>query len=73
MVADGILNSELASSDLNIVITVAGTTIDGSSLGNSFLNANPFVDTPVSCDGSTLMFQSGETGATRHPVVLTPT
>jgi hypothetical protein len=51
VVADGILNYELASSDLNILITV---------------------DTPVSCDEPTLMFQSGETGATCHLVVLTP-
>jgi hypothetical protein len=72
VVEDGIINSELVSSDLNIVITVGATTVDGSSLGNSFLAANPLVDTPVSCDGPTLMFQSGETGATRHPVVLTP-
>jgi hypothetical protein len=72
VVEDGIINSELVSSDLNIVITVGGTTVDGSSLGNAFLAANPLVDTPVSCDGPTLMFQSGETGATRHPVVLTP-
>ena len=69
---DGIILTELGSSDLNIVVTVSGVTIDGSDMGNGLVQANPLNNAPFSCDGPTLMFQSGPDDTTRHPVLLTP-
>lgn len=69
---DGIIQTELGSSNLNIVITVAGQTIDGSSMGNGLIQSDPINNAPYSCDGPTLMFQSGASADVRHPVVLTP-
>lgn len=71
-VEDGIIRSELVSSDLGIIVTVGGATLNQSDLGNAFLDDNPLFDTPASCDGPTLMFASGADGAIRHPIVLTP-
>jgi hypothetical protein len=69
---DGIILTELGSSDLNIVVTVSGVTIDGSDFGNGLVQANPLNNAPFTCDGPTLMFQSGPDDTTRHPVLLTP-
>ena len=70
--ADGIITAELGTSDLNIVVTVSGVTVDGSDMGNGILQANPINNAPFSCDGPTLMFQAGADDAVRHPVLLTP-
>jgi hypothetical protein len=69
---DGIILTELGSSDLNIVVTVSGVKIDSSDFGNGLVQANPLNNAPFSCDGPTLMFQSGSDDTTRHPVLLTP-
>ena len=56
---DGIIVTELGSSNLNIVVTVSGMTMDGSDLGNGFAQANPINDAPFDCDGPTIMFPIG--------------
>ncbi len=69
---DGVLQTELGSSNLNIIVTVAGQTFDGSDLGNGFVQSDPLNNAPYSCDGPTIMFQAGVTEDVRHPLVLTP-
>ena len=67
-----VLETDLVSSNLSIIVTVSGITIDGSDLGNGILQADPINNAPYSCDGPTLQFQAGATSDIRHPVVLTP-
>ena len=70
---DGVIVTTLGSSSLNVIITVMGQTIDGSSMANGILNSAPINDAPNDCSGPTpvIMFQTADAGV-RHPVTLTP-
>lgn len=71
--ADGVIVTTLGSSDLNVIISVMGQTIDGSSMANGLLNSVPINDSPYDCSGPTpvIMFETADPGV-RHPVTLTP-
>lgn len=70
--SDGeIISAETGASNLNITMTVAGVTIDGSEFGNDLLTSNPIHEAPFDCAGPTIDFQTG-VGTPRHPVTLTP-
>ncbi|MFN3257500.1 MAG: hypothetical protein ACE37B_17585 [Ilumatobacter sp.] len=73
-VEDNVILADNETSSLDIQITVAGVTIDGSDLGNDLITSAPINGAPFTCDGGvvTLLFQSGPTPDVRHPVVLTP-
>ncbi|MEQ8439733.1 MAG: hypothetical protein RIB65_19740 [Ilumatobacter fluminis] len=70
---DGVIVTTLGSSDLNVIISVMGQTIDGSSMANGWLTAAPINDSPYDCSGPTpvIMFETADPGV-RHPVTLTP-
>jgi hypothetical protein len=68
---DGVLSTELGTSELTLTLEVAGQTIDGETLGNGFITSVPFVSSPYTCDGPTPVIEF-ETIDARHPVTLTP-
>ena len=68
---DGVLSTELGTSELTLTVEVAGQTIDGATLGNGFITSVPFVNSPYTCDGPTPVIEF-ETIDARHPVTLTP-
>lgn len=74
-VADNVIEATTGESNLNVTITVAGVTMDGSELGNDLITSAPINNAPFTCgaagEGPTLLFQSGPTADVRHPVVLT--
>lgn len=73
-VADSIITATTDDSSLNVTITVAGVTMDGSDLGNDLITSAPINNAPIVCgapgEGPTLLFQSGPSVDQRHPVVL---
>jgi cysteine synthase len=70
--ADSIITTELGSSDLDVVVTVAGITLSGSDFANGLLDSVPINNASFNCDGPTVSFQAGELATTRHDVTLTP-
>lgn len=70
---DGIIVTELGSSDLSVIVTVGGTTMDESAFANGLLGSVPINDAPYDCSGPNpvLMFETADDGV-RHPVTLTP-
>lgn len=70
---DGIIVTELGSSDLSVIVTVGGTTLDESDFANGLLGSVPINDAPYDCSGPSpvLMFKTADDGV-RHPVTLTP-
>ncbi len=71
-VVDGLVTTMLGSSDLDIVIDIAGTTVSGSDFGNGLLDSAPINNAPFDCAGPTIGFQADATGDVRHDVLLTP-
>lgn len=67
---DGIITTSMDESDIDMTITVMDQTMDGTAMGESFLNQAPIVDTPFSCaDGQpVLMFETSDGG--RVPMTL---
>jgi hypothetical protein len=70
--ADGIITTEQVSSDLELMVTVAGITLNGSDFAGGLLDSVPINDAPFDCAGPTLSFQAGVDEKTRHDVALTP-
>jgi len=70
--ADGVITTELGSSDLDVVINVAGITVNGSDMANGALTDLPINNAPFDCEGPTLGFQSGADDSVRHDVLLKP-
>lgn len=69
---DDVIQGELAVSDVDVVVTLDGATLDQTGLANTLIQANPVHNAPVSCDGPTISFESAANGADRHPIRLTP-
>lgn len=69
---DGVVTTSSDVNALTMSITVGGSVIDGSSIGNGFLNSSPINGVTYSCDGPTpvLDFMTGDPAVT-IPVTLT--
>lgn len=72
-VADGVVTASSARNELELSITIGGTTITGSDLANGMLNSSPVSDVTYSCasDAPVLDFATADPDVT-VPVILTP-
>ncbi len=70
-VEDGVIRTELASSDLAVTIDVGGTEMDAGDLTGGLLTDVPIDGAPYGCDGPTLSLPAGLDPSIRHDVVLT--
>lgn len=70
---DGVIVTTLGSSNLSVIVTVGGQTLDESAFANGLLGSVPINDAPYDCSGPTpvIMFETADPGV-RHPVTLTP-
>lgn len=70
-VDDGVITTVHDESDVEFIVTVNGTTSDGTELFGSLLSGAPINDAPFSCaaEGPVIEFSTG--GETRVPVQLT--
>ena len=70
---DGVVTTSSDVNALTMSITVGGSVVDGSSIGNGLLNSSPINGVTYSCDGATpvLDFMTGDPAVT-VPVTLKP-
>lgn len=70
---DGVVTTSSDVNALTMSISVGGSVIDGSDIGNGLLNASPVNGVTYSCDGATpvLDFKTGDPAVT-VPVTLQP-
>ena len=71
--ADGVITTTLESSEMTMQISMGGTVMDASDIGNDFMTSVPINDAPYSCETGVpvIDFETGD-GTPRHPVTLIP-
>lgn len=71
-VVDGRIQTTLGESNLDVSVTVAGITLNGSDVANGLLDSVPIVNSPFDCAEPTIGFLVDEPTDARHDITLTP-